>query len=155
MRTVFRGLQPSEAKRGLRPSEARLRRAAAKRGLPAERRSEAPPRLRRAKRGRAKVIGRSPLQKKSKTTKRFHQKTQGNHLFFMSEKKNDGNGLLKRAGSWVDLIIDYGLRYDVGRHASTCGNSAWSKILIANVHSPLLDCFKDEMHVPGWCTTYE
>ena len=38
--------------------------------------------------------------------------------------------------------FDYGLRRD----ASTC-NSAWSKILIANVHSPLLDCFKDEMHV--------
>ena len=98
--TVFRGLQPSEAR--LRPS------GRAKRGRPAEqseappsrseafpaaeRRSEAPsteappsePRLRRAKRGRAKVIGRSPLQKNSKTTKRFHQKlqkAQGNHLY--------------------------------------------------------------------------
>ena len=49
--SVFRGLQPSEAR---------------------------PPRLHRAKRGRAKVIGRSPLQKNSK---RFHQKAQGNHLF--------------------------------------------------------------------------
>ena len=59
--TVFRGLQPSEA----RPSRE------AKRGSPRFRR--------RAKRGRAKVIGRSPLQKNSK---RFHQKAQGNHLFF-------------------------------------------------------------------------
>ena len=41
---------------------------------------KAPPRLRRAKRGRAKVIGRSPLQKNSK---RFHQKAQGNHLSFL------------------------------------------------------------------------
>ena len=74
--TVFRGLQPSEA---------RLRRA--KRSRPAERseappsEARAPPRLRRAKRGRAgrsRVIGRSaPLQKNSK---RFHQKAQGNHL---------------------------------------------------------------------------
>ena len=38
--------------------------------------------------------------------------------------------------------FDYGLRGD----ASTC-NIAWSKILIANVHSPLLDCFKNELHI--------
>ena len=97
--TVFRGLQPSEARlRRAKRGSARLRRA--KRGRPAERseavppsearpshrakrgsteRSKAPPRLRRAKRGRAKVIGRSPLQKNSK---RFHQKAQGNHLIF-------------------------------------------------------------------------
>ena len=36
----------------------------------------------------------------------------------------------------------YGLRGD----ASMC-NIAWSKILIANVHSPLLDYFKNELHV--------
>ena len=84
--TVFKGLQPSEAR--LRRSEARLRRAKRgfaerKRGRPAER-SEAPPRLRRAKRGRAKVIGRSPLQKNSK---RFHQKAQvpGEPLIFSIE----------------------------------------------------------------------
>ena len=59
----------------------------AKRGRPAERSEAVPPskaRLhrgrRRAKRGRAKVIGRSPLQKNSK---RFHQKAQGNHLFIL------------------------------------------------------------------------
>ena len=71
---VLRGLQPSEA----RPSRR------AKRG--STERSEAPPskaRLYRAKRGsierrgRAKVIGRSPLQKNSK---RFHQKAQGEPL---------------------------------------------------------------------------
>ena len=85
--TVFRGLQPSEA-RLRRAGEARLRRA--KRGRPAERSEAVPPseaRLHRAKRGsteappseaRAKVIGRSPLQ----NSKRFHQKAQGNHLFF-------------------------------------------------------------------------
>ena len=71
--TVFRGLQPSEAR--LRRAKLRPSRRA-KRG--STERSEAPPRLRRAKRGRAKVIGRSPLQKNSK---RFHQKAQGNHLF--------------------------------------------------------------------------
>ena len=65
---------PEGSPEGVLFSEASSR---AKRGRPAER-SEAPPRLRRAKRGRAKVIGRSPLQKNSK---RFHQKAQGNHLF--------------------------------------------------------------------------
>ena len=87
--TVFRGLQPSEA---------RLRRA--KRGRPAER-SEAPPsearlhppRLRRAKRGRAKVIGRSPLQKNSK---RFHQKAQGNHLLVFFQKTGVPKNVRKR-----------------------------------------------------------
>ena len=72
-------------------SEARLRRA--KRGLPAER-SEAPPRLRRAKRGHAKVIGRSPLQKNSK---RFHQKAQGNHLFI--------NGFLFYRGYLINILF--------------------------------------------------
>ena len=63
----------SRAKRG-RPADCEARPfSRAKRGRPAER-SE---RLHRAKRGRAKVIGRSPLQKNSK---RFHQKAQGNHL---------------------------------------------------------------------------
>ena len=73
----FSEAQSSRAKpaRPSRRSEARLHRA--KRG--STERSEAPRRLRRAKRGRAKVIGRSPLQKNSK---RFHQKAQGNHLFF-------------------------------------------------------------------------
>ena len=73
----------SRAKRSeaVPPSEAaRLHRAAAKRGS-AERSEAVSPRLRRAKRGRAKVIGRSPLQKNSK---RFHQKSQGNHLFLFS-----------------------------------------------------------------------
>ena len=39
--------------------------------------------------------------------------------------------------------FDYGLRGDT---IHLC-NSAWSKILIANVHLPLLDCFKDVVHV--------
>ena len=65
----------------------------AKRGLPAERSEASPPgsearphrpgakreASRRRPEARAKVIGRSPLQKNSK---RFHQKAQGNHLFF-------------------------------------------------------------------------
>ena len=68
--TVLRGLQPSEAKRGRSAeprSEAVRPGGRAKRGF--TERSEAPPRLRRAKRGRARVIGRSPLHEKNSTKK--------------------------------------------------------------------------------------
>ena len=68
--TVFRGLQPSEA----RPSRR------AKRGS-----TERSERLRRVKRGRAKVIGRSPLQKNSK---RFHSpESPGDSTYFGGEEE--------------------------------------------------------------------
>ena len=64
-------------------SEARLRPSEERSEAPTERSEAVPPSearpSRRAKRGRAKVIGRSPLQ--TKNSKRFHQKAQGNHLF--------------------------------------------------------------------------
>ena len=78
---------------------------------PAER-SEAPlseARLHRAKRGRAaKVIGRSPLQKNSK---RFHQKAQGNHLFFSATFFffffffRNSTKLIRRYGLWLKVFF--------------------------------------------------
>ena len=81
MRPVRKGYKPPEGSpEGVPFSEAssRAKRGSGRAKPGSAERSEAPPRLRRVKRGRAKVIGRSPLQKNSK---RFHQKAQGNHLF--------------------------------------------------------------------------